>query len=442
MGSHRFHLRKIALLVASCYLPVTLAAQAARIEFATPEPIIVGADGRERPARKGEALLAGDRVLTRTGRVQLAFLDGAYVSLQPNTDFGVAQYSFSGKNDGNEKGVFSLVKGALRTVTGLIGRSRRDAYVMQTPSATIGIRGTGGRIEVNEQGTFVAGTSGTWFITTSGGTIDIPAGSNGFAGPNRNDPPKLTASQPETPPAAPALTGFAVADQVGSGGGSALFPQMVDGGGYKVLHVSWDGTLATVDPTTATFLSGVGLDTFIDGASLLVSKNTASLIDVGNDGVIGWGRWTNGTYLTGANSNPLNGNQGLHYVVGIPTASMPTTGSASYSLVGATSPTELNGVYAPGKFALNSMTVNFGSSTFSLGFAININSNTYTASAAGGLSGNGFSWSGGVSCYTTCSGNVNGTFFGVSAERLGIQYKIHDTMLGKDFVGTAALKAP
>jgi hypothetical protein len=38
--------------------------------------------------------------------------------------------------------VFRLVKGAFRTVTGLIGRRNHSRYAVQTPSGTIGIRGT------------------------------------------------------------------------------------------------------------------------------------------------------------------------------------------------------------------------------------------------------------------------------------------------------------
>jgi hypothetical protein len=44
--------------------------------------------------------------------VQLRFTDGAYVSLQPQTLFRVDDYRYDGKADGNERGFFSLLKGA------------------------------------------------------------------------------------------------------------------------------------------------------------------------------------------------------------------------------------------------------------------------------------------------------------------------------------------
>ena len=49
---------------------------------------------------------------------------------------------FANKEDGTERGFFSLLKGGFRSITGLIGRGNKDHYGIRTPSATIGIRGT------------------------------------------------------------------------------------------------------------------------------------------------------------------------------------------------------------------------------------------------------------------------------------------------------------
>jgi hypothetical protein len=54
----------------------------------------------------------------RTGRAQLRFTDGAYVSLQPQSEFAIRDYRFDGKTDGTERGFFGLLKGAMRTVSG------------------------------------------------------------------------------------------------------------------------------------------------------------------------------------------------------------------------------------------------------------------------------------------------------------------------------------
>lgn len=439
-----FPLRRIALIVTAIYAPHALAAAAGRIEFSTGETVVRNADGRERPARKGEAIAPGERVLTRSGRAQVAFTDGSFVSLQPNTDFGVDEYVFKGSNDGSEKSVFSLLKGALRTVTGFIGRSKRDAYTMNTPTATIGIRGTGGRIEVNGEGTFIQGTSGTWLLSNAGGTLDVPAGSRGFAGLDTSKPPEQTSTTPSTPPTG-TVSKFDLPPTYTAGDQLGGIPPigMADGSGYKVLHVSTDGLLGSVASTTAKFTGSTTLNGFVDGVGQTIGIGSMSVSESGNDSIIGWGRWTGGQYtVNGVNQSAMTANQGLHYVVGIPTAVMPTTGVANYSLLGATKPTDLNGVFAPGTFTLNNMSVNFGTSSYSLGFGVNINSNNYTASASGSLSGNGFSSALSVSCYTVCSGSVQGAFFGASAQRLGIAYTVYDSQLAKTFTGAAALKSP
>ncbi len=186
----RLQPKHIALLIAALYVPTSFAAIAARVEFSTGDPVLLGSDGKERPIKKGDVLAPGERIRTRSGRVQLSFTDGAFVSLHPETEFGVEQYTYQGKLDGSEKGFFKMLKGTLRTITGMIGRGRKDVYRIETPTATIGIRGTGGLIQVNDDGTSVFGTSGTWTLSNAAGTTNVPAGTSGFAGKGGDQPPQ------------------------------------------------------------------------------------------------------------------------------------------------------------------------------------------------------------------------------------------------------------
>jgi hypothetical protein len=54
----------------------------------------------------------------------------------------IDEFRFAGKEDGSERAFFSLVKGGLRKITGIIGRINNKNYQMSTAVATIGIRGT------------------------------------------------------------------------------------------------------------------------------------------------------------------------------------------------------------------------------------------------------------------------------------------------------------
>lgn len=87
----------------------------------------------------GSVVLGGDLIRTASdASVQIRYTDGALVSLNANSLYRVDDYAYAP----GERGFFSLLKGGLRTLTGLIGKGETAAYRINTPVATIGIRGT------------------------------------------------------------------------------------------------------------------------------------------------------------------------------------------------------------------------------------------------------------------------------------------------------------
>ena len=86
-----------------------VAAAAARVDFVYGDVSVAGLDGREQPLLRGAELNSGDTVRTAEGRAQLRFSDGAYVSLQPQSEFAIRDYRFDGKTDGSERGFFGLL---------------------------------------------------------------------------------------------------------------------------------------------------------------------------------------------------------------------------------------------------------------------------------------------------------------------------------------------
>ncbi|MCZ7565094.1 MAG: FecR family protein [Burkholderiales bacterium] len=193
-------------LISAAFAGNAYAQSAARVDFASGSVIAIGQDGRSRALDKGAEVATGDRIETASaGRAQLRFTDGAFVSLQPNTTFEVREYHFTGRTDGSERGVFGLLRGAFRTVTGLIGRVNRNTYQVQTPTATVGIRGTGGVIALLEDGTLrVTGTSGTWSINKPNQKqLDVPAGTIGEASPTPGEDPVETTEEPILAPPQP-----------------------------------------------------------------------------------------------------------------------------------------------------------------------------------------------------------------------------------------------
>lgn len=85
---------------------------------------------------RGDTLRVGD-----ASNMQVRFSDEGITALRSNSEFRIDDYKFeSGTNVG--KSFFSLLKGGMRTITGLIGRFNRDNYAVKAQTATIGIRGT------------------------------------------------------------------------------------------------------------------------------------------------------------------------------------------------------------------------------------------------------------------------------------------------------------
>ncbi|MDX1669621.1 MAG: FecR domain-containing protein, partial [Limnobacter sp.] len=102
------------------------------------------ADGKNRFANVGTHLLVGDIINTqKNSTAMLEFVDNTQVALRPSTQFVVEDFEYQPENPIADRADFKLVKGGLRTLTGLIGkRSTNDAFQMRSETATIGIRGT------------------------------------------------------------------------------------------------------------------------------------------------------------------------------------------------------------------------------------------------------------------------------------------------------------
>ena len=101
------------------------------------EALILRPAGPPLPLQPGMPIRGGDRLITRSdGRVAVRLADGSVIALHPNTDFPVDDERLEADE---RRGVFALLRGALRTVAGLIGRrAREQARPHPAGGATIG----------------------------------------------------------------------------------------------------------------------------------------------------------------------------------------------------------------------------------------------------------------------------------------------------------------
>jgi hypothetical protein len=98
------------------------------------------ADKSNRVLAKGAAIEEGDIINTANKSFAvIRMLDNTKLTLKPGTTIAIGKFSVE---EGKEEGCINLVKGGLRTVTGLIGKRKPDSFQVDTPIASIGIRGT------------------------------------------------------------------------------------------------------------------------------------------------------------------------------------------------------------------------------------------------------------------------------------------------------------
>lgn len=369
-----------------------LAETAGRVSFVNGSVSATSPDGQSRALRRGDAINGGDRIETRSGRLQIRFTDGGFVSLQPNTVFGVDQYLYANKAPEETSLFFSLLRGGMRTVTGAIGKVNKQSYKVRTPVATIGIRGTGYLAETNNERTLVSVGAGLVFVENSFGNATGSAGQSIEATLQR--PPQLTREAPEIRATRPEGDGAETEDtSLASTAANEFGDQILpDGtplllapdpllGGYLLLDPvvaplvkpladtdvvtgtpqyslaspmlyvdgpdSLMGLFATFNQTSTDPLLRGGLLTLADPASspanILLDSGTLTFNMVTVLNGLSWGEFTNGAAATDSvsfgNLTALSSTEFMPYIIGTASTSLLSGGTAKYTLMGHTMPT-------------------------------------------------------------------------------------------------------
>ena len=379
-------------------------------------PLQVGA-----MVENGDTLGVGDK-----STLQVRFTDESVVALRANSQFRIENYKFE-KNAESDRSLMALIKGGMRTITGLIGKTNNKNYAVQTATATIGIRGThfsvvscnndctrpDGTPEAN--GTFGSVTDGRISVSNASGSREFGQ-QDFFHVPTLNSAPiqllvppailsdKGAASRGRSNAAVPAQDGEA---STGSGRSSgprvSTSPQLVEQGAPKIGLVTrltnlsandnpntlFSTTSGSGDVTTAEFqgfMLPVGTSqTRLNAERSSISKPASEDSDLLNAFVfnaqtaaaaISRFRPVNYSAAAGAYWYYVPSAQsfglGTHRAFGdAPTVAMPTAGIAQYNFVGGTSPTDNYG--RAGSFTSTNLTMNFGSQQVTSQSAMSIN---------------------------------------------------------------------
>ena len=108
----------------------------------TGEAFVVLADGTREALSTGDAIFANDVIETVDGSaIKLIMLDQTLFSLGANSRFSVNEFSYDPTTQEGES-LFSVLKGSFLFVSGQIAKSDPADMMVNTPVATIGVRGT------------------------------------------------------------------------------------------------------------------------------------------------------------------------------------------------------------------------------------------------------------------------------------------------------------
>ena len=126
----------LTLVAIFALLPVAASAQSIGSAAAVkPE-----AHGGGSPLQAGSSLYANESVSTgQAGVAELQFLDSTKLSVGPSSNVRLDKFVYDPNNKGAGKVAINATKGAYRFIT---GEQDKKNYQINTPYATIGVRGT------------------------------------------------------------------------------------------------------------------------------------------------------------------------------------------------------------------------------------------------------------------------------------------------------------
>jgi hypothetical protein len=131
------------LLVGILQAPNAVAAPVGTVTDVSGPLLARKADGIVKVLSQQSTVDQGDTLVSEKGTyARIKFIDNSEITLRPNTQFKIENFAYEEAKPEEDHAIFSLIKGGLRSITGLLGKRNKERFGLNTPTATIGIRGT------------------------------------------------------------------------------------------------------------------------------------------------------------------------------------------------------------------------------------------------------------------------------------------------------------
>jgi hypothetical protein len=377
----------------------------------------------------------------------------------------VAEFRYTGVEDGTEKVRYRLEQGGFRAVTGAIGRTHKKNYVIETPIAHMGVRGTDHETyyfpatgpvsgEGAKPGAYNKVNVGRTFIRTGAGEVEIEPNQVGFVA-SANDVPVILPTVPgffnrsiaprnARPAVNSAPEAVEIAD-VKQGVETATGLALVGARGRAGSVAAGTGMGPLAGFSVSAGPAGFGAS----GNGVAIVPNGAVLAELGGDAAwkVNWGSWQ-GVGMT-VGGQPVNG--AVHVISSMDMtkatqlAALPTgLVNATYSYVGGPAPTNQAGVQG----TINSLAVGVNFSSQNINYALNASAGGANWTANGGGSIAQFTGVSGIALAGGCTGcqgmgtqvatgTAHGIFVGTQAEKMISAFGL--SAAGKSISGAAYL---
>ena len=139
----------LPLLVASS----TNSTYAGKVILVKGKAVAINEKGKERKLKRRAQIFTGDTIKTsKKSSMRLVMVDQSLLSLKAESVLKVADYKFTFDKKEKDSMALDLLRGGMRSVTGVIGVRSKKKFRINTPTATLGVRGTALEVIINEAG--------------------------------------------------------------------------------------------------------------------------------------------------------------------------------------------------------------------------------------------------------------------------------------------------
>ena len=135
--------RLVAGVVLSMFSVVTMASQVVGVVTLTIGKSKIERTTAEAEPQKGGSVQEGDVIRTSdNGHVHIKFIDGARVSVRPNSVFRIHEFKYNPSEPAASVVRLSLDSGEARSISGAAAQAAKERFRLNTPLVAIGVKGT------------------------------------------------------------------------------------------------------------------------------------------------------------------------------------------------------------------------------------------------------------------------------------------------------------